>query len=65
MTNVRNVSLPEELCRAAELKFGQRFGCLDELIVSLLERLLCEDGSKMDAKELEVVEERLRGLGYV
>jgi len=65
MNNTRNICLPEELCRAAEQKFAGRFSSVDELMTNLLEELLRDDASKMDERELEIIEQRLRGLGYV
>jgi hypothetical protein len=65
MNNTRNVQLPEDLCQAAETRFGNRFASVNELIVSVLQELLREDVLKMDERELQVIEQRLRGLGYV
>jgi hypothetical protein len=65
MNNMRDIQLPEELCRAAETRFGNRFASVNELIVSMLQELLREDAFKMDERELQVIEQRLRGLGYV
>jgi hypothetical protein len=65
MNGTRKVCLPEDLCRAAEEKFGARFSSVDELVCNLLTALLKDDGSQMDSREIEVVEQRLRGLGYV
>ena len=65
MSNMRNISVPEELCRAAEQRFGNRFASAEELVTNLLQELLRDDAYKMDARELEIIEQRLRGLGYV
>jgi hypothetical protein len=65
MNSTREICLPEGLCRAAEEKFGARFSSVDELVCNLLTELLKDDGSQMDAREIEIVEQRLRGLGYV
>jgi hypothetical protein len=65
MNSMRSVCLPEELCQAAEKRFSQRFSSVDELIVSMLQELLRDDASKMDERELQIIEQRLRGLGYV
>ena len=65
MNSMRNVRVPEELCQAAEQRFGGRFPSVDELVTNLLRELLREDAGKMDARELEIVEQRLKGLGYV
>jgi hypothetical protein len=65
MSESRAVRLPADLCSAAEQKFGSNFGSLDELVIFLLQELLTSDSSDLDQAELEVVEERLRDLGYV
>ena len=65
MSDMRNVGLPEDLCRAAEERFGRRFASIDELLANVLRELLRDDQSKMDERELEIIEQRLRGLGYV
>jgi hypothetical protein len=65
LKNVRNVSLPEELCRSAEKMLGRRFGSIDELITTLLQELLRDEATQMDEKELAIIEQRLRELGYV
>lgn len=63
--NTRNIAVPEELCRTVEEKFADRFSSTDELIVFLLRELLRDDAIKMDEQEQKIIEERLRGLGYV
>ncbi len=65
MDNSRSVSLPEELCRAAEEKFSQHFESIDALLTAIVEQLVRNDASTMDERELEIIEQRLRGLGYV
>jgi hypothetical protein len=63
--SMRDLRLPNELCRAAEEKFGQQFGSLEELIVFILRELLRDDASHMDQAETRIIEERLRDLGYI
>ncbi len=65
MSSIRKVGLPEELCQAAEKRFGQRFASVDDLLVSMLQELLRDDAAKMDEREMQIVEQRLRNLGYV
>ncbi|HET8824544.1 MAG TPA: hypothetical protein VFM77_05395 [Terriglobales bacterium] len=65
MNRTRSVCLPEELCRIAEQRYGSRFASVEELVTHLLQELLRDDASKMDESELEIIEQRLRGLGYV
>lgn len=65
MNATRSIHLPEDLCGAAEKKFAHRFGTLDECVAALLRELLREDAVSLDVKEQEIVEQRLRGLGYV
>ena len=65
MNTMRGVSLPEDLCCAAEQKFGHRFSNVDELLSTVLAELLREDAGKMDESEQRTIEERLKGLGYI
>lgn len=65
MATTRSVSLPETLCVAAEQRFGSRFGTLDEFLATMLTQLLRDDSLTMDAREQQIIEERLKGLGYV
>ena len=65
MKNIREVCLPEELCHAAEVKFSQRFGNIEELLGTVLKELLREDALVMDESEQQIIEDRLRGLGYI
>lgn len=65
MTDFRSVSLPEDLCAAAEQKFGPNFGGLPEFFTFLLRELLSDQAATMDEAEQRLVEERLRELGYL
>jgi hypothetical protein len=61
----RQVLLPEELCAAAEAKFGQQFNGIEELVTFLLRELLNDETAKYDEAEQRLVEQRLRELGYI
>ena len=65
MTRTRTVSLPEDLCEAAEQRLLHRFGSLDELVTALLREMVRDEATVMDKHEQRVVEERLRALGYI
>jgi len=65
MTEARTVHLPENLCAAAEKKFGQSFANLEELLVFILNDLLRDDAAQFDEAEQRFVEQRLRELGYL
>jgi len=65
MATTRTVTLPEDLCGALEQKFGRRFGCLDEFVATALAQLLRDDALVMDAREQQIIEDRLKGLGYI
>ena len=65
MATTRTITLPEELCSAVERKFGRRFGSLDEFVANALIHLLRDDALAMDAREQQIIEERLKALGYV
>jgi hypothetical protein len=65
MSDFRNVSLPENLCAAAEQKFGASFGDLQQFLIVLLRELLNDQASSLDQAEERLVEQRLRELGYL
>ena len=65
MAATRTITLSEELCSAVERKFGRRFGSLDDFVANALTHLLRDDALAMDAREQEIIEERLKALGYV
>lgn len=65
MDDMRQIILPEELCRAAEEKFSHRFGTLEELLIATLNELLRDDALRMDEQEQQIIEARLKALGYV
>jgi hypothetical protein len=61
----RKIELPEDLCIAAEKKFGGRFLQVQELLTFLLQELLREDSVELDRAEQAAVEQRLKDLGYL
>jgi hypothetical protein len=65
MNGKRMVALPGDLCSAVERKFAHRFGGLEELLTAALEELVRDDALQMDEKEKKIIEERLKGLGYI
>lgn len=65
MDAVRTVVLREDLCNAAAQRFAHRFGGLEELLTAVLEELVRDDALQMDEKEQQIIEERLKGLGYI
>ena len=65
MTIVRQVTLPEDLCAAAEQRFGTQFPTIESLLEFLLREILRDDAEKIDQKERAILEQRLRDLGYL
>ncbi len=65
MTGFRDVRLPEDLCVAAEKRFGERFGSLEASLEYILKELLQDNASALDQAERQLIEERLRDLGYI
>jgi hypothetical protein len=63
--SLRQVSLPEDLCSAAEELYGKRFPSLEKLIVFLLEEVTRQDAVRLDQEEQRIIEERLKDLGYL
>jgi hypothetical protein len=64
-SDLREVSLPAELCNDAERRFAARFGTLEELLVRVLQELLRDKAAQMDESERRVIEQRLKDLGYI
>ena len=62
---MRDVSLPADLCDAALARFGKPFSGVEDLLVFVLKELIRDDAHKMDENEQRMIEERLRGLGYL
>lgn len=65
MTQMRTVQIPEDLCAAAEKRFGRVFGSLEELLAFVLRDLSRDEAARSDQAEQRLVEERLRELGYL
>jgi hypothetical protein len=62
---MRIVQLPDELCVAAEKRYGSVFGSLEELLIFILNDLANDDALTADQAERRMIEERLRDLGYL
>jgi hypothetical protein len=65
ITETREIRVPEDLCSAAERKFGNDFQSVDELVIFLLRELIGRDTVALDQADQHAVEERLRDLGYI
>jgi len=61
----RELRLPADICAAAEERFGQSFGSLEDLLGFVLRELLRDEARQLDRSEQRIVEERLRELGYI
>lgn len=65
VSNIREVRLPADLCAAVEKKLGPNFATLEELLVFILRDMDAGDTSRFDDAERQLVEARLRDLGYL
>ena len=65
MNQYRTVKLPEDLCVAAEKFRTGRFESLEALISFLLQEVVKDDVSKFDQAEEQMIEQRLKDLGYI
>lgn len=65
LSEIRTVHLPGELCAATEKRYGSAFGSLEELLVFILKNLADDDALMADQAERQMIEERLRDLGYL
>jgi hypothetical protein len=63
--DMREVRLSAELCQAAEQRFGERFGNLEQFLTFVLKQLMRDDAAQMDQAEQRIIEERLKDLGYI
>jgi len=61
----RVVCLPVELCEAAERQYGDQYASLEELLTFMLGYVTRGEVERMDQAELEIVQQRLKDLGYV
>ena len=64
MTERRKINLPEEVCAAAEQRFGARFRNLESLLEFVLREIVRDDAETLDRAEQEIIEKRLQDLGY-
>jgi hypothetical protein len=65
VSDFRSVRLPEELCAQAERWLKGRFDSLEALITFALQEIVNQDDGKLDEQEEEMVQQRLRDLGYI
>jgi hypothetical protein len=65
MTQVRTVSLPQDLCAEAERQFGSRFDNFEALLTFVLQEITKVDASLLDQAEQQIIEQRLKDLGYL
>ena len=61
----RDVRLPESLCAEAEVWLKGRFESLEALIIFALQEITKDEGATLDQQEEEMVQQRLRDLGYI
>ena len=65
MSTMRTISLPEDLCLKAEHKFRHRYENVTEFLIAVMTELLSDGATAMDINEQQIIEERLKGLGYI
>ncbi len=65
MTKYRTVNLPEDLCAAAEKSFTGRFDSLEALLRFLLQEIANDEPGRFDQADEQIIEQRLRDLGYL
>ena len=65
MPQYRTVELPEDLCVAADKWSHGRFDNLETMIRVVLEEIVRNDSREFDEMEEQLLEQRLRDLGYL
>ena len=64
-TQLRTVSLPQDLCMEAERQFAGCFDNLEGLLTFVLQEITKVDASLLDQAEEQMIEQRLKDLGYL
>lgn len=65
MTQFQTVSLPKNLCAEVEKQFGGRFDNIEALLTFVLQEITKVDASLLDQAEEQMIEQRLKDLGYL
>jgi hypothetical protein len=65
LRELRALQLPDDLCLAVENKYKSHFRGIEELLVFVLEDLASDGAINADESELQLIEQRLRDLGYL
>lgn len=65
MVQYRTVQLPEDLCAKAETWMSGRFTTIEAFIEYLMNEVMRDDADKLDEQEEQMVQQRLRDLGYI
>lgn len=65
LSEIRTVQLPRDVCETAEKKYKSLFDNFEQFLVFVLEELTNEAALKADEAELQIVEQRLKDLGYL
>lgn len=62
---MRQIELPEDLCRRVEQLYAHQFPGLEACLSFVLENLINDQSASLDMAEERLVKQRLRDLGYV
>ncbi len=65
MAEWRSVRLPESLCAQAETRCADRFGCVEELLMAFLQEFNRDESGRLEKEEEQILERRLKDLGYI
>ena len=65
MSDTREVKLPADLCHQIEHLYQQRFGTLEQFLTFVLQELSRGNAAQADRAEQQIIEDRLRDLGYL
>jgi hypothetical protein len=65
MPQHRTIELPEDLCATADRWLHGRFDNLEAMLRVVLEQIVKNDSRDFDESEEQLLEQRLRDLGYL
>jgi hypothetical protein len=61
----RIVKLPEDLCAQLQQEFGASFDSLEAILIFVMQQLTLPQAANLDKNEQQILEQRLRDLGYL
>ncbi len=62
---LREVKIPGDIYQAVQDRFGRQFNSVDDFVEFALRELLRDDSGALDESEQQMIQNRLKDLGYL